>query len=206
MSMRAERAIQHKQNIIDTVLLLSYQGQPFYNISFRQLASEVGLVQSALYRYFPNKDLLAQATIDQVSVFLKSGLFQARSRFITHEEENSKIRLIGFFKLVEEHALYWNFFASERLGGYPILEQTIEHEIEDLTTDFMLDLRKLPYYQRCNEQVLHIYADILLQLSMVWSKKWITLHKIDTSMSYEKNVFLTACFQKLIFLKQSLGR
>lgn len=204
MSIRAERKIQNRQNIIDKVLLLSYHGQPFYNISFRQIASEVGLVPSAIYRYFPNKDLLAQATVDQVGVFIKSGLFQSRARFTTHAEEDSEVRLAMFFKSVEEHALYWHFFVSERWGGYPILENSIEHDVDDLANDLMLDVRRLEYYQLCEESTLRTYADLLLQLSMVWSKQWIKLHKIDTQMSPEKIVFLRASFKKLVFLKRAI--
>lgn len=204
MSIRAERKIQNKQKIIDHVLLLSYEGQPFYNISFRQIAQAVGLVPSAIYRYFPNKDLLAQATIDQVGVFIKSGLFQSRARFMTHTEENSEVRLAMFFKSVEEHALYWHFFVSERWGGYPILENCIEHDVDDLSNDMMLDVKRLDYYRLCEDTVLKTYTDLLFELSMVWSKQWIKLHKINTQMTEEKRLFLNSCFKKFVFLKQAL--
>ncbi|MBF7683405.1 TetR family transcriptional regulator [Acinetobacter sp. B5B] len=203
MSIRAERKIQNRQNIIDKVLLLRYQGQPFYNISLRQVAQEVGLAPSAIYRYFPNKDTLAQATVDQVGVFIKSGLFQSRARFLTHTEEDTEVRLAMFFKSVEEHALYWHFFVSERWGGYPVLERSIEQDVEDLANDLVLDLKRLEYYRVCEENALRTYAELLLQLSMVWSKQWIKLHKIDTHMIEDKVIFLRACFNKVVFLKRA---
>lgn len=204
MSIRAERKIQNRQNIIDKVLLLSYQGQPFYSISFRQIAQEVGLVPSAIYRYFPNRDLLAQATADQVGVFIKSGLFQSRARFTTHADEDTEVRLAMFFESVEEHALYWHFFVSERWGGYPILENNIEQDVDDLANDLVLDLKRLDYYKSSEDCTLRTYAELLLQLSMVWSKQWIKLHRIDIQMSSKKLAFLRECFKKLLFLKRAV--
>lgn len=74
MSIRAERKLQSQQCIMETVLALGYSGHNFSSISLRQLAREVGIVPSALYRYFQNKEALASALLDQVALVIKSDL------------------------------------------------------------------------------------------------------------------------------------
>ena len=76
MSVRAERKLQSQQAILEQVLKLSYAGQCFNSISLRQLAQAVGMVPSAFYRYFPNKEQLAAELVDQTSLIIKSHLVQ----------------------------------------------------------------------------------------------------------------------------------
>jgi AcrR family transcriptional regulator len=76
MSVRAERKLQSQQAILDQVLKLNYAGQCFNSISLRQLAQAVGMVPSAFYRYFPNKEQLAIELVDQTALIIKSHLTQ----------------------------------------------------------------------------------------------------------------------------------
>lgn len=203
MSMRAERKIQSRQAIIEKVLLLSYNGQPFHSMSLREIAREVGVVPSALYRHFENKDMLAQATIDQVTVFIKSALFQSRARFTTHSHETTEVRLETLFKFVEQHATYWHFFISERWGNYPILEKMIYQDVFDLTRDLVSDLRKLDQYQNTHPNELYMFAEILLEMCLVWSKDWINLCRNNT-IEMEKISFFQNCLKRVSFIQGAL--
>lgn len=203
MSIRAERKIQSRQAIIEKVLLLSYNGQPFHCMSLRELAREVGIVPSALYRHFANKDVLAQAAIDQVTVFIKSALFQSRARFSTHSDETTEVRLETLFQFVEQHSTYWHFFISERWGNYPILEKMIHQDIFDLTRDLVSDLKKLEKYQNITPDELYMFAELLLEMCLVWSKDWINLCKNNTQES-DKKIFLKNCLNRVLFMQRTI--
>lgn len=208
MSVRTERKAQIRQAIVEKVLELTYHGQSFSSISLRQLAREVELVPSALYRYFKDKEELAQSLIDHVSLLIKSALFQSRSRFISHPHETPEQRMAVFFELVEKNAPYWHFFIVERWGGYTILENIIRHDAYDLMTDFINDLKRLKEYQTISSHELTMYAEIVLQLCFVWSKDWIELCKPEqtSDIVQQKNRFIHKCSEKVEFLKNALTR
>lgn len=203
MSQRSERKKQNRQTIIDTVLMLSHQGQSFHTISLRQLAKEVGIVPSALYRYFQNKDILAQATIDQVSVLIKSTLLQSRTTFYKHPD-SIEYQLNLFLDQVSKYAIYWHFFVSELWGGYSTLEETIYSEVDNLTIDLMKDLKKLETYQHATDEQLYIFSELLLQLLLVWSKEWIKLSQAGAPAESYKQSFVQGCQKKISFLRQPI--
>lgn len=207
MSIRSERKLQIRQKIIDKVLELTFKGQSFNDISLRQLAREINLVPSALYRYFKDKDELAQALIDQVTVLIKSALFQSRSRFTLFPNETPEQRMISFFEAIEQHAPHWHFFAAERWGGYRVLEEIILEDEIDLLHDFIQDLKRLKEYQTVSKQELTLYAEMVLQLSFIWSRDWIELCQMPESLTLhkEKKRFIKRCSQKISFLKAALN-
>lgn len=199
MSQRSERKNQNRQTIIDTVLLISYRGQPFHTISLRQLAKEINLVPSAIYRYFDSKNALAQATIDQVSVFIKSTLLQPKINFLNqHNSVEQKLNL--FLDHVTQYASYWHFFVSERWGGYKTLEEAIHNEVEHLITDLMKDSKKMNIY----DDQLYIYSELLLQLLLVWSKQWLKLSEVGIPSESNKQIFIQDCQKKICFLRQPI--
>lgn len=207
MSIRTERKTQCRQAIIEKVLELTYQGQSFSSISVRQLAREIGLVPSALYRYFADKDELAHALIDQVSLLIKSTLFQSRIRFSSHPQETPEERMDVFFQLVEHHAPYWHFFIAERWGGYHVLEETIIQDATDLMNDFIHDLQRLPEYRSVSDEKIKIYAELVLQLCFIWSMDWIELCKLPENTPFlekKKENFVLHCSEKISFLKTGL--
>ena len=207
MSLRTQRKIQIKQNIISKVLELTFKGQSFSNISLRQLAKEIGVVPSALYRYFKDKDELAQFVIDDVSLLIKSALFQSRARFTSHPQETPQQRMISFFEVVEKYAHYWHFFIAERWGGYPVLEEIIKQDAHVLVCDFIRDLKRLPDYHHISKAQLIMYAELVLQLCFTWSMDWIELCRkpASSSVDQEKNAFIEDCSQKIDFLKHALS-
>ena len=207
MSMRTERKTQIKQAIVEKVLELAFQGQSFSSISLRQLAREIGVVPSALYRYFKDKDELAQVLIDHVSLLIKSTLFQFRLRFISDPDETPEQRMEMFFALIETHASYWHFFAAERWGGYTILEEIIKLDAVDLMNDFIKDLNRLPDYKNIPAHDINMYAELVLQLCFTWSMDWIELCRAEqTPIAIKKKKrFIQNCSQKVTFLKNALN-
>ena len=115
MSIRAERKLQSQQCIMETVLALGYSGHNFSSISLRQLAREVGIVPSALYRYFQNKEALASALLDQVALVIKSDLGLMIDCFFQHPTSLSQLQ--KFFTHIEQQALYWHFFILLNAGA-----------------------------------------------------------------------------------------
>jgi AcrR family transcriptional regulator len=142
MSVRAERKLQSQQAILDQVLKLNYAGQCFNSISLRQLAQAVGMVPSAFYRYFPNKEQLAIELVDQTALIIKSHLTQ----FLEHiQHKNSEIletHLSLFCGQIQQKAAHWHFFIVERWGGGSFLKEKIRQEVIFLIDDLAQLLNK----------------------------------------------------------------
>ncbi|MEB3754522.1 TetR/AcrR family transcriptional regulator [Acinetobacter sp. MD2(2019)] len=172
MSIRAERKLQSQQAILETVLKLNDAGQNFSSMSLRQLARDVGVVPSALYRYFENKVLLASALVDHVAYVIKSDL-NLMIYCLLQPAQTSKLE--HFFNQITQHGTYWHFFIAERWGGFALLESKIEYEIKDLNDHVAQCLsRKLHQSQQADA---HTLAGIVLPLFFTWIMRWLRCQK-----------------------------
>ncbi|MEB3767369.1 TetR/AcrR family transcriptional regulator [Acinetobacter sp. MD2] len=194
MSIRAERKLQSQHAILETVLSLNYAGQNFSSMSLRQLARDVGIVPSALYRYFQNKEALAAALIDHVAFVIKSDL---NLMINCCNETPSNTAIDRFFQQASQHARYWHFFIAERWGGFTVLQEKIEQEITDLTDNFAQRLmRKMTFP---TQQTPHTLAAVLIPLFFTWIMQWLTCQKKVMSEIAQKN-YLDQVKSQLILL------
>lgn len=198
MSIRAERKLQSQQCIMQTVLELAYAGQSFGNISLRQLAREVDIVPSALYRYFQNKEALASALVDQVALVIKSDLSLMVDSFIQSQTASSSLEKL--LKHVEQQALYWHFFIAERWGGFTLLQEKIEQEIEDLTENLAQRLKRQTALPTIYQQQEKTLAALLLPLFFAWIMRW--LQTKQTVQSKEKKQLLQQFQSQMVLLSK----
>ncbi|MHA3092045.1 TetR family transcriptional regulator [Acinetobacter brisouii] len=193
MSVRAERKLQSQQAILDQVLKLNYAGQCFNSISLRQLAQAVGMVPSAFYRYFPNKEQLAIELVDQTALIIKSHLTQ----FLEHiQHKNSEIletHLSLFCGQVQQKAAHWHFFIVERWGGGSFLKEKIRQEVIFLIDDLAQLLNKKYAGQSLDHQLA--FAELCIELHFAWIIKW--LHNHETQ---QKDQLLRCFIQQLQYI------
>lgn len=195
MSVRAERKLQSQQAILDQVLKLNYAGQCFNSISLRQLAQAVGMVPSAFYRYFPNKEQLAIELVDQTALIIKSHLTQ----FLEHiQHKNSEIletHLSLFCGQVQQKAAHWHFFIVERWGGGSFLKEKIRQEVIFLIDDLAQLLNKKYAGQSLDHQPSLAFAELCIELHFAWIIKW--LHNHETQ---QKDQLLRCFIQQLQYI------
>lgn len=195
MSVRAERKLQSQQAILDQVLKLNYAGQCFNSISLRQLAQAVGMVPSAFYRYFPNKEQLAIELVDQTALIIKSHLTQ----FLEHiQHKNSEIletHLSLFCGQVQQKAAHWHFFIVERWGGGSFLKEKIRQEVIFLIDDLAQLLNKKYAGQLLDHQPPLAFAELCIELHFAWIIKW--LHSHETQ---QKDQLLRCFIQQLQYI------
>ena len=193
MSVRAERKLQSQQAILDQVLKLNYAGQCFNSISLRQLAQAVGMVPSAFYRYFPNKEQLAIELVDQTALIIKSHLTQ----FLEHiQHKNSEIletHLSLFCGQIQQKAAHWHFFIVERWGGGSFLKEKIRQEVIFLIDDLAQLLNKKYAGQSLDHQLA--FAELCIELHFAWIIKW--LHNHETQ---QKDQLLQCFIQQLQYI------
>ena len=193
MSVRAERKLQSQQAILDQVLKLNYAGQCFNSISLRQLAQAVGMVPSAFYRYFPNKEQLAIELVDQTALIIKSHLTQ----FLEHiQHKNSEIletHLSLFCGQIQQKAAHWHFFIVERWGGGSFLKEKIRQEVIFLIDDLAQLLNKKYAGQSLDHQLA--FAELCIELHFAWIIKW--LHNHETQ---QKDQLLRCFIQQLQYI------
>ncbi|MHA3116520.1 TetR family transcriptional regulator [Acinetobacter sp. ANC 4635] len=195
MSVRAERKLQSQQAILDQVLKLNYAGQCFNSISLRQLAQAVGMVPSAFYRYFPNKEQLAIELVDQTALIIKSHLTQ----FLEHiQHKNSEIletHLSLFCGQVQQKAAHWHFFIVERWGGGSFLKEKIRQEVIFLIDDLAQLLSKKYAGQPLDHKPPLAFAELCIELHFAWIIKW--LHSHETQ---QKDQLLRCFIQQLQYI------
>ncbi|MHA3060231.1 TetR family transcriptional regulator [Acinetobacter sp. ANC 4636] len=195
MSVRAERKLQSQQAILEQVLKLNYAGQCFNSISLRQLAQAVGMVPSAFYRYFPNKEQLAIELVDQTSLIIKSHLTQ----FLEHiQHKNSEIletHLSLFCDQAQQKAAHWHFFIVERWGGGSFLREKIRQEVIFLIDDLAQLLNKKYAGQWLDNQQPLAFAELCIELHFAWIIKW--LHSHETQ---QKDHLLQCFIQQLQYI------
>lgn len=195
MSVRAERKLQSQQAILDQVLKLNYAGQCFNSISLRQLAQAVGMVPSAFYRYFPNKEQLAIELVDQTALIIKSHLTQ----FLEHiQHKNSEIletHLSLFCGQIQQKAAHWHFFIVERWGGGSFLKEKIRQEVIFLIDDLAQLLNKKYAGQPLDHQPPLAFAELCIELHFAWIIKW--LHNHETQ---QKDQLLRCFIQQLQYI------
>lgn len=174
MSIRDERKQQSHQALLDAALSLTTSGHSFSSLSLRDITRPVGLVPTAFYRHFQDKEQLGLELIDQVALQLKRVLHQLKLASLFQPDADLEAHLDQFFAAVEQHPEWWMFFSAERWGGSPVLRQAIAREIdaliEDLTQD--LSLMKLSQ-QRYAAEDLAALSHLLINLSFNWAISWV---------------------------------
>lgn len=198
MSVRAERKLQSQQAILEQVLKLNYAGQCFNSISLRQLAQTVGMVPSAFYRYFPNKDQLAVELVDQTSLIIKSHLTQIAEHLQHKNSAMLEKHLSLFCSQIQQKAAYWHFFIVERWGGGTLLQEKIRQEILFLIDDLAQLLNKKYAEQLQHPQQPEALAELSIELHFAWIIKWLHTHE-----SQKKSQSLQCFIQQLQFIHLS---
>ena len=200
MSIRDERKLQSQQCIMETVLVMGYAGQNFSHLSLRQLAREVGIVPSALYRYFQNKEALASALIDQVALVIKGDLNLIVDCFIQQPSETSQLK--KFLLHAEQQATYWHFFIAERWGGFSVLQDKIEQEIEDLTDNLTRKLTRQSGLPAIYHQQEHVLAAMLLPLFFTWIIRWLQLKRAEMTQDQEQDFLAQFQAQMMLLIHE----
>ncbi|WP_111895856.1 TetR/AcrR family transcriptional regulator [Acinetobacter sp. MB5] len=195
MSVRAERKLQSQQTILEQVLKLNYAGHCFNSISLRQLAQAVGMVPSAFYRFFPNKEQLAVELVDQTSLMIKSHLNQIAEHVQPKNKESLEQLLTLFCNQVQQKAAHWHFFIVERWGGDPPLREKISQEQIFLVDDLTQILSKKYGEQLSQPQQLQALAELNIELHFAWIIKWLHCHD-----ETQKNQLLQCFIQQLKFV------
>ncbi|WP_228271261.1 TetR/AcrR family transcriptional regulator [Acinetobacter brisouii] len=196
MSVRAERKLQSQQAILEQVLKLSYAGQCFNSISLRQLAQAVGMVPSAFYRYFPNKEQLAAELVDQTSLIIKSHLVQIAEHVQHKNSDILEKHLNVFCHQIQFKAAHWHFFIVERWNSSAFLQDKIQQEIKFLVDDLAQVLHKKYGSLLQHQQQSEALAALSLELHFAWVIKW--LHSKNPNQQYQ---FLQCFIQQLQFIQ-----
>ncbi|MFT4019928.1 MAG: TetR/AcrR family transcriptional regulator [Acinetobacter sp.] len=171
MSSRALRKSNSQHHLLEKVLYLGYAGQRFHSISLRQLATEMDLVPSALYRYFPNKNALANELLDEIALLIKSYLGLLAQIFYDSHCDGAHINknIQALCHHLEQKGIYWHFFITERWGGSIYLEHKIQQEITFLSVDLSKQMQKK---QPDSLTLSHEHATILTQLLLPTYFSW----------------------------------
>lgn len=196
MSIRAERKLQSQQAILEKVLQLNYAGYCFNSISLRQLAQEVGMVPSAFYRYFPNKEQLAVDLVDQTSLMIKSHLNHLAEHLQHRNSDALNKHLSQFCEHVRHKATYWHFFIVERWGGGSFLQEKIGQEVTFLIDDLAHLLQKKHPEQLQDLLRSQALAELCMELHLAWIIKW-----LHCSGDTQKQQILQQFIQQLQFIE-----
>lgn len=173
MSIRDERKQQSRQALLDAVLSLSSSGISFGSMSLREITRHVGLVPTAFYRHFLDKNQLGLELIDQVALQHKRVLHELKLASLLQQHTDIEPRLDQFFTAVQQHPEWWIFISAERWGGSALLRYAIAREIEYLIEDLSDELSEVePTYA---VQDLQVLANLLINLSFNWAMSWINL-------------------------------
>lgn len=204
MSLREERKQKSHQAILDAALRLSSRGRAFSNISLRELSREVELVPTALYRHFKDMQQLGIELLDQTSLHIKSVLNQLGQAYFYQANTRTSTAIELFFQAVESRPEPWLFFISERWGGSDFLRSGIEREVHFLVEDLMHELEKMQSLQQMNApQDLRGLAQILIDLSLTWAMRWISIQRLPEDIRHSHR---EACKAQTIIQMQLLLR
>ncbi|AOA56977.1 TetR family transcriptional regulator [Acinetobacter larvae] len=174
MSIRDERKLQSRQALLNAALSLSRAGRAFSSISLRELTREVGLVPTAFYRHFNDMSQLGTELVDQVSVDIKTVLYQIGRNYLVPDRNHSSLDI--FITAVEQNPAPWIFMISERWGGSEQLRLAISREINFLVEDLSQEFAKIDAIQQLqNLNHLNALTGILINLSFTWAMSWIDL-------------------------------
>jgi AcrR family transcriptional regulator len=157
---RRERKQRTRQALIDAALEL-LEGQSFSSLSLRQVTRAAGIVPTAFYRHFDDKEELGLVLIDESFRTLRAMLRAARAdpRTYEHVIRNSVEILVGY---VHEHDTHFRFIARERFGGVAALRHAIRGEIRLFASDLATDLSRFPYLDRWRTEDLQLLAGLMV--------------------------------------------
>jgi AcrR family transcriptional regulator len=171
MSIRDERKQQSRQALLDAVLSLSSSGMSFSSMSLREITRHVGLVPTAFYRHFLDKNQLGLELIDQIALQHKRVLHELKLASLLQQPRNIEPRLDQFFTAVQQHPEWWIFISAERWGGNALLRYAIAREIEYLIEDLTDELSEVEPTYALND--LQVLSNLLINSSFNWAMSWI---------------------------------
>lgn len=199
MSLRQEKKLQTRKALLEAAMNLTYDGRGFSSISLREITREAGVVPAAFYRHFPSVDELGLALVDEVGQRLRHIMREARQ--VTSDAGDVAIRtsVRGYVNYVRANRKTFAFIVRERLGGPPVVRESIANEVDFFVGELTRDLRMFPPFADMAEDDRHMIAHLTVHTVFYLAADVLELTE-DQSAQEEELVARTIKQLRLIFL------